>query len=104
MRYGREGILIALNPLIDDPEKSPNIQAGFELKPYIRPSITTPDGNIYSLPDFSECYHCSVAQKAWINTEWLDALGLDMPGTTAELETVLEAFQTGDPNGNGQAG
>jgi putative aldouronate transport system substrate-binding protein len=102
MRYGREGILIALNPLIDDPEKSPNIQAGFELKPYIRPSITTPDGNIYSLPDFSECYHCSVAQKAWINTEWLDALGLDMPGTTAELETVLEAFQTGDPNGNGK--
>ena len=102
MRYGGEGILIALNPLIDDAEKSPNIQAGFAQKPYIRPAITTPDGNIYSLPDFSECYHCSVAQKAWINTEWLDALGLDMPATTAELETVLEAFKTGDPNGNGK--
>ena len=50
-----------------------------------------------------ECYHCSVAQKAWINTEWLDALGLDMPETTEEFEAVLMAFKTQDPNGNGIA-
>lgn len=101
MRYGGQGILTPLNSLIDDRAKSPNVLAAMEHRPYYRPAITTPDGNIYSLPDFSECYHCSVAQKAWINTEWLDALGLDMPETTAELESVLEAFKTGDPNGNG---
>ena len=99
MRYGGEGVLVPLNPLVS---KAPNLEAAFKLKPYFKPAITTPDGNIYSLPHFEECYHCSVAQKAWINTEWLDVLGLDMPTTPDELETVLMAFKNGDPNGNGK--
>ena len=37
----------------------------------------------------------------WISKEWLVYLGMPIPGTTEELESVLEAFKTGDPNGNG---
>ena len=37
----------------------------------------------------------------WISKEWLVNLGMPIPGTTEELESVLEAFKTGDPNGNG---
>jgi peptidyl-prolyl cis-trans isomerase B (cyclophilin B) len=43
-------------------------------------------------------------QKLWIYTPWLDALGLDMPGTTDELLYVLRAFRDRDPNGNGSGG
>ena len=54
MRYGGQGILQPLNDLID---QAPDILAAFEFKPYFRPEITTPDGNIYTLPHFEECYH-----------------------------------------------
>ena len=37
----------------------------------------------------------------WINKEWLVNLGMEIPETTGEFEAVLEAFKTGDPNGNG---
>ena len=101
MRYGGQGLLQPLNDLIDH---APDILAAFEFKPYFRPEITTPDGNIYTLPHFEECYHCSVRQKLWINTTWLDTLGLQMPNTTDDLEAVLLAFKEQDPNGNGEAG
>ena len=100
MRYGGQGILQPLNDLIDH---APDILAAFEFKPYFRPEITTPDGNIYTLPHFEECYHCSVRQKLWMNTTWLDTLGLQMPDTTDDLEAVLLAFKEQDPNGNGEA-
>ena len=100
MRYGGQGVLQPLNDLIN---QSPDILAAFEFKPYFRPQITTPDGNIYTLPHFEECYHCSVRQKLWINTTWLDNLGLAMPDTTEDLEAVLLAFKEQDPNGNGLA-
>ena len=100
MRYGGQGVLQPLNDLVD---ASPNILEAFELKPFFRPAVTTPDGNIYTLPAFGECYHCSVAQKLWINQTWLDTLGLAMPSTTDEFEAVLLAFKTDDPNGNGLA-
>lgn len=99
MRYGGQGVLTPLNPLV---EQAPDILAAFAFKPYFRPEVTAPDGNIYSLPHFEECYHCSVAQKLWINSAWLDKLGLAMPDTTDDLEAVLLAFKEQDPNGNGQ--
>uniref|UniRef100_UPI0035A0FAD8 ABC transporter substrate-binding protein n=1 Tax=Jeotgalibaca arthritidis TaxID=1868794 RepID=UPI0035A0FAD8 len=67
-----------------------------------------PDGHIYSLPwieelgQGKESIH-TVNDIPWINVDWLDALGLEMPQTTDELMTVLEAFKTQDPNGNGEA-
>ena len=101
IRYGTQGVLQPLGDLIDN--NAPDILEAFAFKPYFRPEITTPDGNIYSLPHFEECVHCSVSQKLWINQTWLDKLGLPMPGTTAEFEDTLMAFKTGDPNGNGLA-
>lgn len=39
----------------------------------------------------------------WIRQDWLDRLQLKPPATLDELETVLEAFTYGDPDGNGRA-
>mgnify|MGYP001204728500 CR=1 FL=1 len=99
--YGGQGLFLPLNHLIE--EYGVNTKAMFATSPQIEPLITTPDGIIYGLPKHNECFHCYYAQKAWINIEWLDALGLDMPTTTEEFVDVLTAFKDGDPNGNGIA-
>ena len=101
MKYGGQGVLQPLNGLIEN--YGPDILDAFEFKPYFRPAITTPDGNIYTIPGFGECYHCMVRQKLWMNITWLDKLGLDFPETTEELESTLKAFKNRDPNGNGRA-
>ncbi|MFO7635382.1 MAG: extracellular solute-binding protein, partial [Caldilinea sp.] len=101
LRYGQQGVLIPLNDLIA--EHGPNIQAALDNYPDFRAMATAPDGNIYGLPQLIECYHCSFANKMWVNTKWLNALGLEVPKTTEEYKAMLEAFKTQDPNGNGAA-
>lgn len=99
-RYGQQGIFLPLNDLIDD--YGYYINDLFENEPSFRDVITSPDGNIYALPAvFTDDYHMTMRQKYWINTQWLDNLGLDMPTTTDEFYEVLKAFQSQDANGNG---
>lgn len=100
VRYGAQGLLIPLNDLID--EYCPNLQALFEWDPEYRKLITAPDGNIYALPSLTELSP-TTHDKLFINREWLDTLGLEVPTTTEEFREVLKAFKTGDPNGNGKA-
>ncbi len=78
-------------------------QNAFENLPGFREAITTPDGNIYSMPNVDGSLHIQYMMKLWINTEWLDNLGLDMPTTTDEFYQVLKAFKEQDANGNGDA-
>ena len=104
--YGSAGFFIPLNEYFNNPEAMPNF---YEHVPeedrasMIKAKITE-DGNIYAAPAHSPSlvnqYYDS---RVWINTEWLDKLGLDMPTTTEELYDVLVAFKTQDPNGNGLA-
>lgn len=98
---GPNGVLLPLNNLIQ--------QQGYYLKKviqqdpaYLADSVLS-DGEIYMLGAWEECYHCSVAEKMWLNTAWLKKLNLKMPTTTAEFENVLKAFKTQDPNGDGKA-
>jgi len=101
IKYGSGKLFIPLNDLIE--KYGDNIKAAFEESPYLKTGATAPDGNIYVLPGLEECYHCTFAQKLYINTEWLKKLNLEMPTTPEELETVLLAFKKQDPNENGKA-
>ena len=98
-QYGaEEGILVAVNDLMD--EWCPNLtQFLTEIDGF--GAITNLDGNIYGFPSYNSCYHCENAQRMWINSGWLDNLGLEAPETTDELYEVLLAFKNDDPNGNG---
>lgn len=100
MKYGKQGVFIPLNDLID--QYAPNIKKAMEDIPYMKSSITSPDGNIYAIPQVNECYHCDNALKVWINKAWLDKLGMQLPTTTEEFYQVLKAFKEKDPNGNGK--
>ncbi|WP_432562235.1 type 2 periplasmic-binding domain-containing protein [Kineococcus sp. SYSU DK003] len=101
LRYGQQGVLQPLNDLID--QHAPNIEQAFADYPEFEALSTAPDGKIYGLPQWNDCFHCSYQAKLWINTAWLDKLGLPMPTTTDEFFDVMTAFKTQDPNGNGQA-
>lgn len=99
VRYGAGGQLIPLEDLIKD--YAPNLTKLMEDYPEIRAAITTPEGHIYSLPGIVTLGSARTDKK-WINTAWLDKLGLQVPQTTDELYDVLVAFRDQDPNGNGQ--
>jgi putative aldouronate transport system substrate-binding protein len=97
--YGTQGTFVPLNELIE--QHGVFTRHVFTEYPVAREASTAADGNIYSLPQLNDCYHCSMPIKLWINQQWLDALGLAMPQTTEDYTEVLRAFQDGDPNGNG---
>lgn len=100
IRYGTQGLFLPLNDLIE--KNGYYIQAMFDALPSVREAITSSDGNIYGLPAvFTDDYHMTMRQKLWVNREWLDRLGLDMPETTDEFYTVMKAFKDEDANGNG---
>jgi len=100
-RYGDQGVILPLNDLID--KYAPNIADALAAEPGFESLATAPDGTIWGLPQWNDCYHCSYPYKFWINTEWLTTLGLDTPTTPDEFFDVMMAFKTGDPNGNGVA-
>ncbi len=98
-QLGAQGLLMPLNQYFDT--ISEGYKAAFEAMPGLRDSITTPDGNIYSMPNVDGSLHMQYSMKMWINTEWLENLNLEMPTTTEELYQVLKAFKEKDANGNG---
>lgn len=99
--YGvKEEIFIPLNDLIE--EHAVNFREILKERDEVREVLTATDGNIYSLPSIQDCYHCSMAQKMWINQHWLDELDLEVPTTTDEFYEMLVAFKEEDPNGNGE--
>ncbi|MDR2376940.1 MAG: extracellular solute-binding protein [Treponema sp.] len=106
VRYGAtEKMFIPLNDLIDT--YTVNLKKYFQDYPWVRESITSPDGNIYGIPSIDSgakvVGHGSISYKLWFNNSWLTRLGLSKPTTTEEFRTVLRAFKTRDPNGNGRA-
>ncbi|MCL2057973.1 MAG: hypothetical protein FWH01_02795 [Oscillospiraceae bacterium] len=91
---------IPLNDLIE--QYMPNLMAAFEVEPGLRDVITYLDGNIYTLPRRLPARpQCSF--QPYINKQWLDTLGLEIPQTIDELYEVLKEFKNGDPNRNGIA-
>ncbi|MFB5662373.1 extracellular solute-binding protein [Alteribacillus sp. HJP-4] len=60
----------------------------------------TVDGERYGLPRFSGGNGSD--PLLWIRQDWLDNVGLEIPETMDELDEVLEAFTTEDPDGDGE--
>jgi putative aldouronate transport system substrate-binding protein len=101
MNYGsREKILIPLNDLID--KYAVSLKTRWAEMPQIKSDMITPDGNIYGIPslDSGGVGHPQCSYKLWMNMEWLNNLGLQVPTTTEEFKNVLMAFKNNDPNNN----
>ncbi len=93
-----KGLFEELTPLIES--SAPNIKAMFNEQGDTKVLAETMEGEIYSIPKFQGKWPYTNT-VLFINQTWLDKLGLKMPTTFSELQTVLEAFKANDCNGNG---
>ncbi len=96
LKYGKNGIIIPLEDYID--KYMPNLCKVFEQVPEYRAMCLDVDGHIWALPWIEQLGYQQTAiqlldNMPYINTAWLDFLGLDMPATTDEFEAVLKAFK-----------
>ena len=96
-KYGANGTLLALNDLIE--EHAPILRARLEERPDIRAAMTASDGNIYTLPKVEEMGLVAFPSMLFIDTEWLDELGLAMPTTVDEYHEALLAFKESGSGG-----
>ena len=61
--------------------------------------VATRDGKTYGLTN-GFTYH-DTCQMIWIRADWLKNLGLETPKTLSDLEVIMDAFVSKDPDGNG---
>lgn len=91
------GVLVDLAPYLE--EYAPNLWKIFQARPEWLADVALPDGRIASLPALSGAERECVL---WMNTAFLDALGLSTPNNIDEFTDMLRAMKNGDPNGNGK--
>lgn len=109
-RYGRDGYFVDLAPYYADKEgKSKNFwdrvenELPEELQNIVAKKMADPDtGAIYGAGAILVSPFDKQLYQVFINTKWLDAVGMEKPTNTDELYAVLKAFKDKDPNGNGQ--
>ena len=84
---------------------APNVLATYESSvPGWKQFLTYPDGKIYGLMgSILSSYNDSIGGTMWVNSEWLDKAGKQVPATLDELKDVLAAFRDADMNGDGDA-
>ena len=74
--------LIPLDDLIA--QYAPNLSAIYEEHPEIRQALTAPDGQMYTIPHIDLSDTGKMGFKQWINKEWLEAVGKEVPTTLEE--------------------
>lgn len=93
MTYGAyEGRLMDLAPYITE-ELTPNLYAIYNEHPDYRKAVEDSDGHIWSLGYINDPCDRGQIPRAFINYDWLEEAGLEVPKTTEELLTVLRAFK-----------
>lgn len=96
LRYADQGVILNLEDYIDN--NMPNLQKVFEQYPEYRTMCTDSDGHIWALPWIEQLGSektaiQTIGNMSFINTKWLNFLGLSMPTTVDEFEQVLMAFR-----------
>ena len=96
LKYAKQGAIIPLEEYID--AYMPNLLKVFEQAPEYRAMCTDTDGHIWALPwieqlGYGKTAIQTIGNMSYINTAWLNFLGLAMPETVDEFEAVLIAFR-----------
>ena len=99
VKYADQELILPIEDYIDNNTKY--MKERLDSVDGFRSALTTPDGHIYSMPWYNECYHCMYYGKMWVNTEFLKNCNLEAPTTIDEFRDMLIAFRDQDANGNG---
>lgn len=109
--FGQDGYFVDLATYFDDPKVMENYEYDDAVKKNLTPEMykrlytegRDTNGHWWGFPSVGSSINDQPATMLYINTAWLDKLGLEKPTTLEELEQVATAFMTQDPNGNGIA-
>lgn len=103
---GEDGYILDLSDMLET--NFPHFQeARKKLSPEMQDYIVEKgrdqtNGAFYGMPLVALTHIDNLRSMPFINTAWLEKLGLEMPTNLDELYTVLKAFKEQDPNGNGK--
>ena len=100
-KYGGQGMFANLTPYINE-DIMPNFSKILAENPTLLNGLMMPDGSIYGLPYINLSMDHRI-QKFYVNTDWITALGLDMPTTLDAYTDMLRAFRDNDMDGDGDA-
>lgn len=89
LRYADQGVILNLEDYIDN--NMPYLQKVFEQYPEYHTMCTDSDGHIWALPWIEQLGAektaiQTIGNMSFINTKWLNFLGLSMPTTVDEFE------------------
>lgn len=90
LEYAQQGVLIPLNDYIK--QYAPNVWNEIQNTPLLKQNVFAPDGNIYGLPFYNYCLHCSYSHKLWVYKPLLDKYRLSLPKTTDDFKKMLVTF------------
>ena len=98
--YGRQGLFMDLNQLVD--EYMPEMLELFKNYPKLREVMTTPDGTLFALPAVNQCYHCkSAPSRTWIHTPIAEEFGVAATNgveTIDDFEKLLRDIKAAHPD------
>ena len=86
-----DGVILALNDVL--PKYAPDYYKYIEENPHLVKMVTTQSDKHFSFPLIREDDSLYTYMGPFIRKDWLDKLGLTVPETIAEWETVLTAFK-----------
>lgn len=106
VEYGEDGYFLDLTEYMEDKEKSAAFwerleELDEEHQRMVIDAMQADDGSYYGLARIEESLVDVIDCQMYINQEWLKKLNLEMPTDMESLYNVLVAFNTLDPNGNG---
>lgn len=91
--YGAsEGQLLDLAPYVND-TFMPNLTKIYEAYPDFKESVQDTEGHIWSLGYFSNPENRNNVSRAFINYDWLEKCGLEVPTTLDEFVDMLYKFK-----------
>lgn len=93
-------ILLPLDDYID--QYMPNYKAMLDADPEMAQTLRSSDGKMYQI-GWIIPQNINLNSHLFINQQWLDNLGLEMPTTIEEYEQVLIAFRDQDADGDGDS-
>lgn len=97
-KYGQEGYFLDMSQYLN---LMPNFEERMELDPALYAYSRDENGAIYGISKTRDSLASRAVSQAFLNTDWLDAVGMEYPKTTEDLYNVLKAFKEQDANENG---
>lgn len=93
VKFGNsEGQLIDLSPYLNE-TYMPNVTSLFQNNPELKNVVTDTEGRIYSLGYFADPGGRGYVFRAFLNYDWLEECGLEVPATLDEFLTAMRTFK-----------